>query len=110
MRPSTEVDLLVNTDIRYKPAFLTIFLTLNPGESIIAEAGAMTSMDAQLSIRTEFSGGFIPGLLNRLKTNLPCEQRQNRYYQVLYIPEDTVSNLTLPGDRIVIYSGLFKQA
>ncbi len=65
MRPPTEVILLVKTEIRYKPAFAAIFLTLNPGESIVAEAGAMTSMDAQLSMRTEFSGGFIPGLIKK---------------------------------------------
>jgi uncharacterized protein (AIM24 family) len=39
-------------DIRYKPAFAAIFVTLDPGESITAEAGAMTSMDAQLSMQT----------------------------------------------------------
>lgn len=49
-------------------------------------------------------------LLNRLEINLPPEQQQNRDYQVLYIPEDTVNALALPGDRIIIYSGLLKQA
>jgi uncharacterized protein (TIGR00266 family) len=53
----------VKYDIRYKPAFSAIFVTLNPGESITAEAGAMTSMDAQISMKTEFSGGLISGLL-----------------------------------------------
>lgn len=52
-------------EIRYKPAFAAIFVTLNPGESITAEAGAMTSMDAQLSMRTQFSGGLIPALLKK---------------------------------------------
>ncbi|MEW6492684.1 MAG: TIGR00266 family protein [Cyanobacteriota bacterium] len=52
-------------EIRYKPAFAAIFVTLNPGESITAEAGAMTSMDAQLSMKTEFSGGLISGLLKK---------------------------------------------
>ncbi|OLP16651.1 TIGR00266 family protein [Leptolyngbya sp. 'hensonii'] len=50
-------------EIRYKPAFATIFLTLNPGDRITSEAGAMASMSAQLSLKTEFSGGLIPGLL-----------------------------------------------
>lgn len=49
-------------------------------------------------------------LLNKLEANLPPQQRQNRDYQVLYIPEDTVNALALPGDRIIIYSGLLKQA
>ena len=52
-------------EIRYKPAFAAIFVTLNPGVRITAEAGAMTSMDAQLSMRTQFSGGLIPGLLKK---------------------------------------------
>ncbi len=65
MRPPKEVNQFVKTEIRYKPAFATIFLTLSPGETITAEAGAMTSMDSQLSIRTEFSGGLIPGLLKK---------------------------------------------
>jgi uncharacterized protein (TIGR00266 family) len=50
-------------DIRYKPAFASIFVTINPGERITAEAGAMTSMDSQVTMTTEFSGGLIPGLL-----------------------------------------------
>ncbi|MBE9179976.1 TIGR00266 family protein [Oculatella sp. LEGE 06141] len=52
-------------EIRYKPAFATLFLTLNPGDRITAEAGAMASMSAQLSMTTEFSGGLIPGLLKK---------------------------------------------
>lgn len=52
-------------EIRYKPAFATIFLTLNPGDRITAEAGAMASMASQISMKTEFSGGLIPGLLKK---------------------------------------------
>ncbi|BDA73718.1 hypothetical protein CAL7716_078840 [Calothrix sp. PCC 7716] len=52
-------------EIRYKPAFASIFVTLNPGDSIIAEAGAMTSMDGQVSMQTQFSGGLISGLLKK---------------------------------------------
>lgn len=47
-------------------------------------------------------------LLNRLEANLPPQQKQ-RDYQVLYIPESTVNALAIPGDRIIIYSGLVKQ-
>ncbi|WP_343277554.1 AIM24 family protein [Kamptonema sp. UHCC 0994] len=52
-------------EIRYKPSFAAIFITLNPGESITAEAGAMTSMDGKLSMKTEFSGGLFSGLLKK---------------------------------------------
>jgi uncharacterized protein (TIGR00266 family) len=52
-------------EIRYKPAFASLFVTLNPGDSITAEAGAMTSMDGKLTVQTQFSGGLIPGLLKK---------------------------------------------
>ncbi|MGB7443244.1 MAG: TIGR00266 family protein [Coleofasciculaceae cyanobacterium] len=52
-------------EILYKPAFAAIFVTLEPGESITAEAGAMTSMDRQITIKTEFSGGFCSALLKK---------------------------------------------
>jgi uncharacterized protein (TIGR00266 family) len=58
-------ELAVEYEIRYKPAFAAIFVTLNPGDSITAEAGAMTSMDASLSMQTGFSGGIISGLLKK---------------------------------------------
>lgn len=47
-------------------------------------------------------------LLNQLEANLPPQQT-DRDYQVLYIPESTVNALAIPGDRIIIYSGLVKQ-
>jgi uncharacterized protein (TIGR00266 family) len=45
----------VKYEIRYKPAFARI----------TAEAGAMQSMSAALSMTTQFSGGLIPGLLKK---------------------------------------------
>lgn len=51
--------------IRYKPAFATIFVTLEPGERITAEAGAMTSMDGKLTMKTEFSGGLFSAFLRK---------------------------------------------
>lgn len=52
-------------DIRYRPAFAAVFITLEPGEQITAEAGAMVSMDADLSMTTEFSGGLFSGLIRK---------------------------------------------
>jgi uncharacterized protein (TIGR00266 family) len=52
-------------EIKYKPAFSAIFVTLEPGEKIIAEAGAMASMDSQVTIKTEFSGGLLTALAKK---------------------------------------------
>ena len=49
-------------------------------------------------------------MLDRLENNLPAANRQERNYQVLYIPEKTINALALPGDRIIIYAGLVAQA
>ncbi|MEB3829273.1 TIGR00266 family protein [Phormidium sp. CCY1219] len=46
-------------DIRYKPSFATIFVTLSPGERITAEAGAMISMDSRLSMKSRVSGNIF---------------------------------------------------
>ncbi|MGY6530038.1 MAG: TIGR00266 family protein [Cyanobacterium sp.] len=51
--------------IRYRPAFATIFVTLQPREKITAEAGAMVSMDGGITMKTEFSGGFFPALMRK---------------------------------------------
>jgi predicted Zn-dependent protease len=48
-------------------------------------------------------------LLQRLETNLPETQKQQDY-RVLYVPEQTVNALALPGNAIVIYSGLVAKA
>ena len=51
----------------------------------------------------------LNNLLTRLQTNLPPEQRQERDYRVLYVQDSAVNALAIPGDRIIIYSGLVKQ-
>ena len=50
-------------EIRYKPAFACLFVTLDPGEQVTAEAGAMVSMDGGIAMKTEFSGGFLQALM-----------------------------------------------
>ncbi len=56
---------LMECEIKYKPAFSAIFVTLEPGEKIIAEAGAMASMDGQVTIKTKLSGGFFSALAKK---------------------------------------------
>lgn len=48
-------------------------------------------------------------LLGQLEAKLPPENREGRDYQVLYLPQETVNAIALPGDAIVIYQGLLTQ-
>ena len=56
----------MDVSLRYMPSFATLFVTLNPGENIIAEAGAMASMSAHTRMRTRFNGGFFRAILRRV--------------------------------------------
>ncbi len=52
-------------DIEGKPVFAYVKVTLEPGETIIAEADAMSSMSAELSLVAKFNGGLFIGLLKK---------------------------------------------
>jgi len=56
----------MNIDIRFKTAFATLFVTLAPGESIVAEAGAMASMSRHIQIKTRFNGGLFKALMRKI--------------------------------------------
>ncbi len=47
------------------PSFSHIHVELNPGETIIAEADAMASMDADLDMVAKANGGFLGGLAKK---------------------------------------------
>ena len=56
----------METDIRYRPSFATLFVRLKPGDTLIAEAGAMASMDSSMQIRTKLNGGLFKGFLRKI--------------------------------------------
>ena len=47
------------------PAFAYINVDLNPGETVVAESDAMSSMDADLDMDAKFNGGFFSGILKK---------------------------------------------
>jgi predicted Zn-dependent protease len=48
-------------------------------------------------------------LLDRLEHQLPPEQRKHHQYQVLYVPEETVNAIAIPGNKVIIYQGLLQK-
>ena len=48
-----------------KPAFAYVMVTLAPGETMIAESDAMSSMSANLDMVAKFNGGLFVGLLKK---------------------------------------------
>jgi predicted Zn-dependent protease len=45
-----------------------------------------------------------------LEAQLPEDLSRDRDYQLLYIPDETVNALALPGDHVIIYQGLLAEA
>ncbi len=52
----------MNVDIRYRPSYSLAMVTLDPGESIQVESGAMVGMSPGLEMETEASGGLLKSL------------------------------------------------
>jgi uncharacterized protein (AIM24 family) len=46
-------------DVRYRPAYLSVIVTLDGNESIRVEGGAMVGMSAYIEMETEAIGGFL---------------------------------------------------
>ena len=55
----------MKTSIEGQPAFAHLHVDLEPGESIVAESGAMASMSADLEMNTRLNGGFFSGLCKK---------------------------------------------
>lgn len=55
----------MKSEIKGGQAFSYIDIQLAPGETIIAESDAMSSMDAALDLTAKLNGGFIKGLLRK---------------------------------------------
>jgi uncharacterized protein (TIGR00266 family) len=105
---------IVKYDIRYKPAFATAFVTLNPGESIVAESGAMASMDGQLSVTTAFSGGLIPALLRKFfggeSLFVNTYKNTSQRAQQLVLTQSTTGDMTvleLRGNALCLQPGAY---
>jgi uncharacterized protein (TIGR00266 family) len=51
--------------IRFRPAFATLFVTLNPDESIVTKIDSLISMDAGIKVKTKLAGNPISAVLRR---------------------------------------------
>jgi uncharacterized protein (TIGR00266 family) len=53
--------------IKYEPSFSMLQLSLAPGETIIAEAGAMVARSSSLQMEVKMNAGRNPGFFGKLK-------------------------------------------
>ncbi|MCU0565559.1 MAG: TIGR00266 family protein [Oculatellaceae cyanobacterium Prado106] len=101
-------------EIRHKPSFAAIFFTLQPGDRITAEAGAMTSMSAKLSMKAQLSGGLVQALLKKFfgGESLFVNEFSNatQQPQELVLSQSTVGDIDaveLKGNEICFQPGAY---
>lgn len=56
----------MNTEVKGSPSFAHIQVELMPGETIVAEPDAMSSMSSALDMKTQFNGGLISAFLKKV--------------------------------------------
>ena len=56
----------METEIRHRPAFANVLVTLNAGDRIIAESDAMASMSSSVTLRPRWNGGFLRAVVRRV--------------------------------------------
>ena len=59
----------MQVDIRNRPSFANLLVQFQPGDRIIAEAGAMATMSSNVEMKTRLNGGFCGALARRFLGN-----------------------------------------
>jgi uncharacterized protein (TIGR00266 family) len=85
----------MNVDIRYQPAFATLFIALKPGDSLMAESGTMASMSQSIRLKPRLFGGLWVALLRRI---LGRESLFINQIDCVDNPGEIVLSPTTPGD------------
>lgn len=88
----------MQTEIQYSPAFAAAKVTLEQGESVKAESGAMLAMSSTVAIETSSQGGMMKGLKRKVLGGesffMNTFTAQAPGAEVYFAP-------TLPGDVVV---------
>ncbi|MDA3962652.1 MAG: TIGR00266 family protein [Planctomycetota bacterium] len=102
----------MDVTIADRPSFATIRAQLAPGESIVAEADAMASMDAGIESSCRFNGGFFPAIMRRvfgkesLFVNEFTAERAGQLVLTQALPGD-IECITLKGNSLYLQPGAF---
>lgn len=104
----------MKVDIEGKPAFSHLKVLLEPGESVVAEAGAMASMHPKMDMKAKLNGGIFKGLIRKFLggESLFINHFANNsdFNQKLVLTQDTPGDMieyNLTGDKIFLQPGAY---
>lgn len=107
----------MNAEVKGSPSFAYLDVTLEPGERIVGESDAMSSMAADLDVKAKFNGGFFPAILKRVfgGESLFINEYENKsavarsLTLVQGVPGDVLA-LELSGNSVCLQPGAFVAA
>lgn len=104
----------MQADIKGSHAFAYLDVQLEPGETVTAEADAMSSMDAQLELRSRLNGGFFIALLRKFLggetlfiNDFSNPTAQQRRLTLVQPTPGEVRCIELNGDTLYLQPGAF---
>ena len=102
----------MNFTIDGNPDYGQIRVQISPGETFIAESGAMAWMDSGLGVKARLLGGFLPALIRKVtggESLFVGEYSSERGGEVTFSPSrpGMVVQRTLSGGTITLTAGSF---
>ena len=102
----------MNFAIDGNPDYGQVRVRLGPGETFIAESGAMAWMDSGIDVKARLLGGFLPALIRKLtggESLFVGEYTADRQGSVTFSPSrpGMVVQRTLSGGSITLTAGSF---
>jgi uncharacterized protein (TIGR00266 family) len=103
----------MDTRIEGRPSFAHLVCSLSPGETLTAEAGAMSHMDAHMQCRSRLAGGVFGALARRafggesmFVNDFSVEERPGSVTLTQGTPGD-LACATLDGTAVLLQRGAF---
>ncbi|MBM4372341.1 MAG: TIGR00266 family protein [Deltaproteobacteria bacterium] len=100
--------------IEIKPEYALLDVTLEPGERLIAESGAMVGMDAHVDLKAQSRGGMLKGIRRKLlggesffQTTFTGAGRPGRVLLAPGSPGDIEERVLAVGQSILLQSSAF---
>ncbi|MCO4744699.1 MAG: TIGR00266 family protein [Proteobacteria bacterium] len=92
----------MNIDIQHGPAYALAIVHLDPGETVVAEGGAMVSMDTHVTMETttkkKEGQGLLGGLMSGLKRMVAGESFFQNHFTAQGSPGEVTFAPSLQGD------------
>lgn len=103
----------MRTDVKYKPAYAMAVVSLDPGEAIRVDSGAMVSMSSDVQVETKAQGGILASLGRSIlggesffQNTFRSGPRGGEISLAPPLPGD-ISVIDLQGETLLLQSGAY---